>query len=253
MTIEELAAACDVSTATVNRFVHAIEIDGYAHFRSELAREFEDALAPVEKLRIERSKSATSHDIFMATLYEDERNFELTRRLLTPQVCEDAVKAVLSARRIFIIGFGSSGFLGGLLQRGLSLHCPMVECLAGPGGVTQAARQLSHVQKGDLVIAIAFPRYLIDTLRLTKMTKKAGAQVMALTDKPSSPLAGLADISLFASSQRHMLSNSETAALGMIEALSAAVAHQSSDSLDKAISMTELVMPWLAQGNKEND
>lgn len=253
MSIDEFAGECGVSIATANRFVRALGLDGYAQFRSALAQGFEDALEPVERLRLERSKSASSYDVFAATLYEDERNFELTRRALSPEACERAVQAVLSATRIFIVGFGSSGFLAGLLQRGLSLHCPMVECLAGPGGVSHAARQLSRMRPDDLVIAIAFPRYLADTVTLAKAARSAGVPLMALTDKPTSPLAPLADICLYAHSQRQILPNSETAALGLIEALSAAVAHQSNESLSTAALLTESVMPWLIYGEKKHD
>jgi DNA-binding MurR/RpiR family transcriptional regulator len=253
MSIDELALECEVSIATANRFARTLGLPGYAQFRAQLAQGFEEALEPVERLRLERSKSASSFDIFAASLYEDQRNFELTRKSLSAEQCEKAVQAVLNAERIFIIGFGSSGFLGGLLQRGLSLHCPMVECLAGPGGVSHAARELSRMRAGDLVIAIAYPRYLADTITLAKAAKSAGITLLGLTDKPTSPLAPLADICLYAHSQRQLLSNSETAVLGLIEALSAAVAHQSKDSLTTAALLTESVMPWLIYREKKND
>lgn len=253
MSIDELALECEVSIATANRFARTLGLPGYAQFRAQLAQGFEEALEPVERLRLERSKSASSFDVFAASLYEDQRNFELTRKSLSAEQCEKAVQAVLNAERIFIIGFGSSGFLGGLLQRGLSLHCPMVECLAGPGGVSHAARELSRMRAGDLVIAIAYPRYLADTITLAKAAKSAGITLLGLTDKPTSPLAPLADICLYAHSQRQLLSNSETAVLGLIEALSAAVAHQSKDSLTTAALLTESVMPWLIYREKNND
>lgn len=253
MSIDELALECEVSIATANRFARTLGLPGYAQFRAQLAQGFEEALEPVERLRLERSKSASSFDVFAASLYEDQRNFELTRKSLSAEQCEKAVQAVLNAERIFIIGFGSSGFLGGLLQRGLSLHCPMVECLEGPGGVSHAARELSRMRAGDLVIAIAYPRYLADTITLAKAAKSAGITLLGLTDKPTSPLAPLADICLYAHSQRQLLSNSETAVLGLIEALSAAVAHQSKDSLTTAALLTESVMPWLIYREKNND
>jgi len=245
MSIDEFALQCKVSIATANRFARALGLPGYPQFRAELARGFEAALEPVERLRLERGKAASAADIFAASLYEDQRNFELTRLALSEEACEKAVQAVLNAQRVFIIGFGSSGFLAGLLQRGLSLHCDMVESLAGPGGVSHAARELSRIRAHDLVIAIAFPRYLADTITLAKSAKAAGVTVLALTDKPSSPLVPLADICLYAHSQRQLLSNSETAALGLIEALSAAVAHQSRHSVTAAALLAESVMPWL--------
>jgi len=177
MSIDEFALQCKVSIATANRFARALGLPGYPQFRAELARGFEAALEPVERLRLERGKAASAADIFAASLYEDQRNFELTRLALSEEACEKAVQAVLNAQRVFIIGFGSSGFLAGLLQRGLSLHCDMVESLAGPGGVSHAARELSRIRAHDLVNAIAFPRYLADTITLAKSAKAAGVTV----------------------------------------------------------------------------
>lgn len=253
MSIEEFARQCEVSAATANRFARALGLSGYAQFRAELIQGFEEALEPVERLRLERGKTASAADTMAASLYEDQRNFELTCLSLSDAQCDKAVQAILDAKRVFIIGFGSSAFLAGLLQRGLSLHCQMIESLAGPGGVSHAARELSRVQSGDLIIAIAFPRYLADTITLTRAGRQAGAMVLALTDKPGSPLAPLADICLLAHSQRQLLSNSDTAVLGLIEALSAAVAHRSHHSLAAAATHTESVMPWLIHGKDNRD
>ena len=91
MTIDEFASACEVSNATANRFVRKLGLPGYPQFRALLAQGFEDALAPVERLRIERTRAASAADIFAASLYEDQRNFELTRMSLSADVCEKAV------------------------------------------------------------------------------------------------------------------------------------------------------------------
>jgi len=247
MTIDEFANACGLSNATANRFVRKLGLPGYPQFRAALAQGFEDALAPVERLRLERSRTASAADIFAASLYEDQRNFELTRMALSAGECEKAVQAVMGAKRVFIVGFGSSGFLAGLLQRNLVVHCDTVQSLASPGGVSEAAREASRMRGGDLVIAIGFPRYLADTVTLMKTVRANGIGVLALTDKPTSPLAAHADICLYARSERQYLSNSETAVLGLIEALSAAVAHRSADPLTDVARLTESVMPWLTQ------
>ncbi|WP_345796735.1 MurR/RpiR family transcriptional regulator [Castellaniella sp. MT123] len=253
MSIDEFARECGVSVATANRFARALGVPGYPQFRIELARGFEEALEPVERLRLKQGQAETAVDVFAASLYEDQRNSELTRQSLSADQCARAVQAVLKAERVFIIGFGSSGFLAGLLQRGLSLHCDMVESLAGPGGVSHAARQLARLRPGDLVIALSFPRYLVDTITLANAARKSKATLLAMTDRTDSPLGSIADICLCAHSGRQLLSNSETAVLGLIEALTAAVAHQSKNSLSTAALLTESVMPWLTHGKQSEE
>lgn len=250
MTIDEFATAVGVSIATANRFARALDLPGYPQFRSELARGFEAALAPVEKLRTELalSTSASAVQVFAATLEEDIRNAQRTLQSLDADACERAVAAVLDAERVFVVGFGASGFLSGLLQRGLCMHCRTVELLAGPGGVSHAARQMSRMSPRDLLIAIAFPRYLADTVTLARAAQKNGVPVLVLTDSPTSPLAPTATVALYAQTSRQLSSSSETAALGLIEGLSAAVAYRAKDSVAAAMGVTQSVMPWLFHG-----
>jgi len=248
MTIDEFAAAAGVSVASANRFAKALGLPGYPQFRAELARGFEAALEPVEKLRTELAHPASAAQIFAASLEEDARNAQRTLQSLDAEACERAVQAVLQAQRVFIIGFGASGFLAGLLHRALCMHLSMVESLASAGGVSHAARRLSRLAPGDLVIAIGFPRYLADTVTLAREARQAGAPVLVLTDKPTSPLAPHASVALYAHSARQLSPNAETAALGLIEALSAAVAYRAKNSVAAAAGVTESVMPWLIHG-----
>jgi DNA-binding MurR/RpiR family transcriptional regulator len=251
MTIDEFAAANNVSVATANRFARALGLPGYPQFRAELARGFESALAPVEKLRTTLAHPASAAEVFAATLREDIRNAERSLQSLDANACERAVDAVVSAERVCVMGFGASGFLAGLLHRALYMHCRSVELLAGLGGVSQAARQISRMAAGDLLIAIAFPRYLNDTVTLANAARAAGVSVLALTDKATSPLAPTASVVLYAHSERQLSPNSETAALGLIEALAAAVAYRAKDSVAAALGATQSIMPWLLHGSGE--
>jgi len=248
MTIDEFADAVGVSVASANRFARALGLPGYPQFRAELARGFEAALEPVEKLRTELAHSATAAQIFAATLEEDIRNAQRNLQALDAEACERAVRAILQAERVFIIGFGASGFLAGMLQRVLCMHLHAVESLAGPGGVSHAARRMSRMTASDLVIAIGFPRYLADTVTLADAARQAGVPVLVLTDKQTSPLVPAASIVLYAYSARQLIPNSETAALGLIEALGAAVAYRAKNSVAAAAGVTESVMPWLIHG-----
>jgi DNA-binding MurR/RpiR family transcriptional regulator len=251
MTIDEFAAANGVSVATANRFARALGLPGYPQFRAELARGFESALAPVEKLRTQLAHQASAADVFAACLREDIRNAERSLQALDTAACERAVDAILGARRVYLIGFGASGFLAGLLHRSLFMHCDMVESLAGPGGVSQAARRIPRMSPDDLVIAIGFPRYLNDTVTLANAARAAGVPVLVLTDKATSPLAPAASVVLYAYTERQLSPNSEAAALGLIEALGAAVAFRAKDSVAAALGATQSIMPWLIHGAGE--
>jgi len=245
MPIDELAAAVGVSIATANRFARALEFEGYPQFRAALVLGFETTLAPVEKLRSKLQRSASVADVFASSLQDAERNLARTRQSLDPDACERAVEAVLRARRVYIVGFGSSSWLAGLLQHNLLPYCDQVDLLATPQGASFAAKLLSRAGRGDLLVAIAFPRYLSDSVLLARHARDAGVPVLALTDRVASPLAALADIALYAQADSPYFANSEASVLALIEALSSAVAHRAKGSVQAAMQVAESVLPWL--------
>ncbi len=250
MPIDELAAAVGVSIATANRFARAVGLDGYPMLRAELVKGFEAMLAPIEKMRIKLEEPATIRDVFAAALEESQRNIAATREALDPAACEAAVQAIVGARRVYLAGYGASGWLAGLLQRGLDAYCDNVHLLAGVAGASYGGRLLSRMGPDDLLVAITYPRYVTDTIVLARGAFERGVRVLALTDSAQSPLVPFAHGCLFAQTENQYATNSESSALALIEALSSAVAHQSRESVKSVARMTETVLPWLHDGSR---
>ena len=245
MPIDALAAEVGVSVATANRFARALEFEGYAQFRAALVLGFEATLAPVEKLRSKLEQSAPVADVFDSALAEVARNAEATRRALEPHACAQAVDAVLRAQRIYVIGYGASSWLGGLLTRNLDRYCENVQLLSSIESSSYGARMINRLTARDLVIAIAFPRYFSDTVLLARRVHAASVPLLAITDGPASPLVQSATLALYAKTESAYFANSEASALALIEALCSAVAHAAKGSLQAAEQLTESVLPWL--------
>ncbi|WP_160447467.1 MurR/RpiR family transcriptional regulator, partial [Burkholderia pseudomallei] len=247
MRIDELANAVDASIATANRFARALGFDGYPALRAALVRGFEATLAPVERLRCaqEREAGARGGELIDASFEQALANLERTRGRLDRANVEAAVDSLLAARRIFIVGMGASAFLAGLMEHGLSVYRDNVQSLALLGGPTDAARRLFSARGDDLVVAIAFPRYVHDTIELTRRAAERGAPVLAITDGPDSPIAPFAARALFVHAERRLAATSEAAVLALVEALIDAVAHRSQRSARAAAEVTEFMLPWL--------
>jgi len=243
--IDELAAAAGVSVATANRFARALGFTGYSAFRSELVRGFEPLVAPVERLRDNLAQPSTLAEVFATALEESQHNIEATRHALDPASCEAAVQRILDARTVYVVGFGASAWLAGLLQHGLDAYCADSRLLASISGVTHGARALSRGGPRDLLVALTFPRYLTDTVALTEIARGQGVGVLALTDRPSSPLAPLADVVLYAQTETRYRPNCETSVLALIEALTSAVALRAPGAFQAAGKVVHSVMPWL--------
>ncbi|HYS68244.1 MAG TPA: MurR/RpiR family transcriptional regulator [Paraburkholderia sp.] len=245
MRIDELASVVGASVATANRFARTLGFDGYPQFREALVRGFEATLAPVERLRSARESLAAGDHLIDASLEQAAANLHSTRGAIDSAAAEAAVEAILAARRVFVLGAGTSAFLAGLMEHGLMPYHDNVQSLALIGGPSHAARRLFASDEGDLVIGIVFPRYVEDTIELARRAASRGARVLALTDGPRSPLAQFADLSLYVRSERRLAANADSAVLAVIEALCDAVAYRAKRSVKAAADVTEFVLPWL--------
>lgn len=252
MPIDELALAAGVSVATVNRFARAIGLDGYPALRAALVMGFERMLEPIEKMRLGLQAPTSVPGVFAAALEQAERNITATRDMLDPAACEAAVKALLKSRRIYIAGFGASAWLAGLLQRGLDMYCDNVHLVPGMSGASYGARLLARMTPQDLFVAIAYPRYLADTVLLAQHASEQNVPVLAITDTPQSPLVPHARNSLYARTETQYGPNADGPALVLIEALIGAVAYASRGSVYSIARMTESVLPWLYHDNGED-
>jgi DNA-binding MurR/RpiR family transcriptional regulator len=245
MRIDELANVVGASVATANRFARALGFDGYPQFREALVRGFEATLAPVERLRSAQESLAPGDDLVDASLEQAASNLNATRTAIDRAAADAAVEAIIAARRVFVLGYGASAFLAGLMEHGLTPYHDNVQSLALMGGPTHAARRLFASNEGDLVIGIAFPRYVEDTIELARRAASRGARVMALTDGPHSPLAQFASLSLYIRADRRLAANADSAVLAVIEALCDAVAYRTKRSVKAAAEVSEFVLPWL--------
>ncbi len=245
MSIDELAHAVGISNATANRFARALGFDGYPQFRAELVHGFESMMAPAEKLEFAPDRPPTCADIFARCIEEGVSNLEATRRILNPENCERAVKMILNAERIFIIGYGASSFLGGLMGHALAPLCKSVHYNLGSGGAGHIASQLFKYTENDLVIGISFPQYASDTITLLRQVRENHVPIIALTDVPSSPVAQLANLTLYGQTQSSSAASSDGAALCLIEALCNAVAYQTKLATEERSEMDQFLMPWV--------
>jgi len=204
MRIDELADAVGASVATANRFARALGFDGYPAFRGALVRGFEATLAPVERLRSAQESPASGDELLGASLEQAAVNLRLTRTDINGAAADAAVEAILAApprvrarsrlKRI-------SGWADGAWSDALSQQCAIACVRWRP---THAARRLFSAGEGDLVIGIAFPRYVDDTIQLARRAASLGARVLALTDSVNSPLGQFADLTLCVRSERRL-------------------------------------------------
>ncbi|MNM02754.1 putative HTH-type transcriptional regulator YbbH [compost metagenome] len=246
--IEELADSCQVSTATISRFARDIGQKNYSAMRSAMAETLQSLLQPVDKLRhtIERRARATSP--ITQSLEYAAANIAATSGALWLPEMHAVVRRLTRARVVYVMGFGLSANLAGMLVQHLQPFCPHVVEVVGIGGSEVAAGHLVNLTAHDVLVVISFPRYTLDCIGLASFARDRGACIVALTDSPASPLAELADHALYAQSTHPVLPSSASTALAMIEALAVALMVSNKDNVDKAARLSEVIAAYLYGG-----
>ncbi|MBR5632971.1 MAG: MurR/RpiR family transcriptional regulator, partial [Clostridia bacterium] len=94
---------------------------------------------------------------------------------------------------------------------------------------------------GDAVIAISFPRYSKRIIKAADFAHSRGANVVAITDGPTSPIAKCAAAALYAKSDMASFADSLVAPLSIINALLAAIGMKRQEQVIKALGDLEAV------------
>lgn len=243
--IEELADACDVSTATISRFARDLGFKNYAAMRGAVAETLQSVLQPVEKLRSTIARRAAKVSPALESLGYAEAALTATRRGLAGSEIDRVGTVLTKARTVYVLGFGLSSFLAGALAMHLQPFCRHVVEVAASGGTEVAASHLATVTGRDVLVVISLPRYTLDAASLTRFARAAGATVVSITDSPASPLAELGHHVLYAHSAHPVLPSSSSAALAVIEALAVALMTSNKANVAKAARHTEAIAAYL--------
>ncbi|MDH4554134.1 MurR/RpiR family transcriptional regulator [Pseudomonas sp. BN417] len=245
LTIEELAQETATSPSAVNRLAKVMDLGGYSGLKTELVTSLQQMVSPVDKLRNELEQRAGGEFGLHEQIRIASSNLGSAGSNNQAATFEAFVDSLINARKIFVLGFGNSAYMAGLAAATLMPFCADATAISMEGGNENAAYRLAAITRQDVLLAIALPRYSLDTLQLARFAKERGAKVLAITDSPASPLCTIAEQVLFAPADHPVLTSSNIAVLALIEGLVAGVMARNKEAVKLATELTESVMSYL--------
>ena len=177
-------------------------------------------------------------DVLDSVLNQDIDKIRRTLEETSHQSFYDAVDAIVSARKIYILSARSASALGLFLNYYFSLIFDQVE-LVTTTSKTEIYEKMFRINDKDVVIGISFPRYSKQAVNAMNFAKKKGAKGVALTDSMLSPLAGQADYVLLARSDMASVVDSLVAPLSLINAIIVATALKKKDQVSETFQNLE--------------
>ncbi len=239
MTAAKLGETVGVSESTVVRFAIEVGFDGYPQLQKNLQELIRNRLTSIQRMEI-MNEQLSSSEILSRVLTLDAEKIKRTLEEINRDSFANAVETIINANNHYIIGIRSSNSLCGFLAFYFNHIFSNVRTI-GTTSSSEVFEQLIRIEKGDVLIAITFPRYSQRTLKAAQFAKKRGATVIAITDSESAPLAQIADITLVAKSDMASFVDSLVAPMSLINALIVAIGNQKKSEIAKSYEALEKI------------
>lgn len=237
MTAAKLGTLAGVSESTVVRFANELGYEGYPQLQNALQELVRTSLTAFQRVEVSDTIIG-DREVLDQVLLSDAEKIRQTLDSIDRAAFNKAVDHLVEAKRIYIIGVRSSATLAGFLHYNLRVafdNLTLVETSSG----NEVFEQIVRIGEGDVLVAISFPRYSKRVIKAVEFAKKKGADVVALTDRPTSPIAKNADQLLTANSDMASFVDSLVAPLSIINAIVAAVTRKKKDEFTEQLKKLE--------------
>ena len=237
MTASRLGKRVGVSESTVVRFASELGYDGYPDMQRSLQKMIRNRLTTVQRIEVTNDRLG-DQDLLSMVLQSDIDKIRQTLEELDRESFNRAVDAIVSARKIYIIGVRSSAAIASFLHFYFNLIFDNV-VLVSASTASEIFESLLRVGEGDVVIGVSFPRYSSRTVQAMSFARDRGAATVAITDSEASPLIPISQYLLMARSDMASFVDSLVAPLSLVNALLVAVSQRKNDELARTFRTLE--------------
>ncbi len=239
MTASRLGKTVDVSESTVVRFATELGYDGYPSMQRSLQKMIRNRLTSVQRIEVSYDRIG-NEDVLTSVLQSDIEKIRLTMEEADHGSFQQAVDAIVGAKKIYIIGVRSSAAIATFLHFYFNLIFENVVMVTA-NTASEVFEQLIRVGTEDVVIGISFPRYSSRTVQAMRYASDQGATTIALTDSEGSPLASISTCTLKARSDMVSFADSLVAPLSLVNALIVAVSRKKDVELAQTFQKLEQI------------
>lgn len=222
MTASKLGATVGVSESTVVRFATEIGYSGYPALQQAMQEMIRSKLTSVQRLEM-TSNNISPEKLLDVVLGQDIDILKRTKENIDREGFYKAADALVKAKRVYVLGAGSSLALATFLSHYLRLIFDTVHLIEATSEYT-ILQQMVKARPEDAIIAISFPRYSKKAAKTLQYATDKGLATIAITDSPLSPLAKNANHLLMARSDMVSFVDSLVGPLSVINALIVTVA-----------------------------
>lgn len=189
-TINEIAQTLNIAVSTFFQFTRKLGYSGFKEFKIALLTEESDAAISIhENIQHSDSDLTKIEKVFDSTI----QSLQDTKKLINAQDYSHAADIFLQSNIVGFFGIGGSCVVAQDMYHKFlrsPVHCQYVS------DYHMQLMNASLLTKEDCAFIISHTGATTETIEIAKTARKTGAQIIAMTSYPMSPLTKLADIVL---------------------------------------------------------
>ncbi len=190
LSMAQVAQACGVSDTTVLRFCRNAGFQGYTDLKLSIAR---DITSPTQIIHDDIVAGDSPGTIARKVFLSNIQAMYDTLEVLDENALSKAIDLLSSARRILIVGVGTSA---PIVQSTYNMFMRLgLNCKAQTDSYLQLM-EVALLGPGDLVVGISQSGTSMDPVLTLKQAKANGAATICITGNAQSPITRHADVTL---------------------------------------------------------
>ena len=196
MTTREVAAAADVSLATVVRFPLLLGYADYDDFRNQIRARVNHDLRGITRLQTVPTTDGSVQTLIEEVVAAEIRAMHAMLHNFDAASFEQMVTQLVQARRVILIGFRSTAPL--VTYTGATLRKMRPDVLFFSHADSHIYDEIHLCNPDDVLLFIGFAPYLAEFLTFARYAHQRELPLAAITDSPLSPLVALSRTVLMA-------------------------------------------------------
>lgn len=216
LNVQEISEKTGASVASIVRFAQRSDYKGFSELREAIAASLQKGLRNGEIFPLLESRNIED-DLLTEVANLDIKNINDTLNLIEPKIFNYVIERISSAERVYTAGLGISYLLAEILA--YQLTQVGIDSSALKHTHTLFHEQILFLNTKDLLVLFSFPPYSKETVDLARFAEERRINVIAITNKPASPITFYTKANLIVESRNMLFTNSFAAISVLINAI----------------------------------
>ena len=239
LNVQELSESTGASVASIVRFAQRAGYKGFSDLRESITDSLQKGMHNGEIFPL-LEKRKIEDDLLTEVGNLDIKNINDTLNMIERKSFNYVIERISSAESVLTGGLGISYLLAEILAYQLTQ-------VGINSSVLKHTHTLFHEQvlflnQKDLLVLFSFPPYSKETLDLARFAEERRIDVIAITNKPASPITYYTKANLIVESRNMLFTNSFAAISVLINAIATSCAVKDKSRAKKILKESEEIM-----------